>query len=172
MNGIEILTDAATRPRDAATGLVDGLPREMLNVHPAGHDNSIAWLLWHSAREMDVQISALSGEEPVWTAQGFDERFGLNLSEQDIGLGHSPDQARSIRADDPQLLLDHLSAVTEALLDYLHTLDDDDLGEVIDPDWDPPVRRGQRIVSLIDDAAQHIAQAAYVAGMDRDRIAE
>ena len=36
---------------------------------------------------------------------------------------------------------------------------------MVDEQWDPPVTRGARLVSILDDAAQHIAQAAYVLGM-------
>jgi hypothetical protein len=41
-----------------------------------------------------------------------------------------------------------------------------DLDQVIDENWDPPVTRGVRLVSIIDDAAQHVGQAAYVAGTE------
>src|SRR5690625_4644522 len=65
------------------------------------------------------------------------------------------------------LLIEHLEAVTTALDPYLGTLTDDDLDDVLDEQWDPPVTRGVRLVSLLDDAAQHIGQAAYVVGMPR-----
>lgn len=165
MNAIEILKDLAVRPRDAADALSESLPAAALNAHPGGHPNSIAWLLWHAAREMDVQVAALSGEEAVWTAQGYDERFGLGLAPDDMGYGHDAEQARAIRADDPALLIEHLRAVTDALLRYLDTLTESDLDDIVDEDWDPPVTRGARLVSAIDDAAQHVGQAAYVAGI-------
>ena len=61
----------------------------------------------------------------------------------------------------------YLQAATDALVAYLRTLSDEDLDDVIDTSWDPPVTRGVRIASMIDDAAQHIGQAAYVVGMPR-----
>jgi len=36
---------------------------------------------------------------------------------------------------------------------------------VIDTSWTPHVTRGVRLVSMIDDAAQHVGQAAYAAGI-------
>ncbi|GAB2537592.1 mycothiol transferase [Brachybacterium huguangmaarense] len=166
MNGIDILSDLATRPRDLADSLRDRLTPEALNRHPGRHDNSIAWLLWHTARMMDMQLSALSGEETVWLAKGYDERFGLGLAPDDMGYGHTPEQARAIRVDDADLLLEHLRDVTAALLAYLGGIDDAALSDVVDEDWDPPVTRGARIVSILDDAAVHVGQAAYVLGMD------
>lgn len=167
MDAIALLRDLAVRPRDAARALAGDLSPEILAAHPGGHPNSVAWLLWHTAREMDVQLAALRGDQQVWTAQGFDARFGLGEIGDQVGYGHTADQARAITIDDPALLIEHLEAVTAALDTYLGTLTDEDLDDVIDEQWDPPVTRGVRLISLIDDAAQHVGQAAYVVGMPR-----
>lgn len=167
MDAIALLRDLATRPRDAARALREDLTPQILTAHPGGHPNSVAWLLWHAAREMDAQIAALCGDEQVWTAQGFDARFDLGEVGDQVGYGHTEEQARAITADDPELLLEHLDAVTAALDTYLGMLTDDDLDDIIDEEWDPPVTRGARLISLIDDAAQHVGQAAYVVGMPR-----
>lgn len=164
MDSIDILEDVARRPLDEAEALRPQLAPELLNVHP-GHDNSVAWLLWHSAREIDEQLSALSGQAPVWTAQGFKERFALDLADHEMGLGHTGEQARQIRVDDPALLLEHLLAVVDAQLTYLESCSPANLSEVIDDQWDPPVTRGARLVSMSLDAVAHVAQAAYIAGM-------
>ena len=55
----DILRDAASRPGIEAAVAVKGLSAEALNAHPGGHPNSIAWLLWHAGRQMDMQLSAL-----------------------------------------------------------------------------------------------------------------
>lgn len=167
MDATALLRDLATRPRDAARALARDLSPEILAAHPGGHPNSVAWLLWHAAREMDAQLAPMRGEEQVWTAQGFDQRFALGEVGDQVGYGQSADEARAITIDDPMLLIEHLEAVTTALDTYLGTLTDDDLDDVLDEQWDPPVTRGVRLVSLLDDAAQHIGQAAYVVGMPR-----
>ena len=164
MDAIDILKDLADRPRQAAEALRPALTPELLNAHPH-HDNSVAWLLWHAARELDEQLADLSGEEAVWTAQGFDRRFGLGLGPHEMGYGHTPDEARAITAEDPELLLEHLGAVVEAQLAYLDRIDATALAEIIDENWEPPVTRGSRIVSISVDAAEHVAQAAYITGI-------
>ena len=73
----DILRDAASRPGIEAAVAVKGLSAEALNAHPCGHPNSIAWLLWHAGRQMDMQLSALNGQPQVFEAQGFSERFNL-----------------------------------------------------------------------------------------------
>ncbi|MBO0596519.1 DinB family protein [Nesterenkonia sp. E16_7] len=165
MSSIEILQDIARRPLEEAQALRPALTPGLLNAHPQ-HHNSIAWLLWHSAREIDEQLASLSGAETVWTAQGFAERFGLNLTDHEMGFGHTGTEARRIRADDPELLLEHLRAVGEAQLSYLESLDDADLEQIVDPQWDPPVTRAARLISISLDAVAHIAQATYIIGMD------
>lgn len=167
MNAVDILIDASARPRDAALALRGALTPDVLNAHPGGHDNSIAWLLWHTAREIDVQVSALSGAEEVWSSQGFRERFGLGEVGDTLGYGHTGEQARAVVVQDRDLLLGYLEAVTSTLQGYIGTLSDADLDEIIDEQWDPPVSRATRLVSIVDDAAQHVGQAAYAAGMPR-----
>ncbi|WP_304324064.1 DinB family protein [Corynebacterium frankenforstense] len=163
MNALDILREFSSRPRLAAHALPD-LDAEQLNAHPAGHPNSIAWLLWHAAREIDVQLAELTGKDQVWSAQGFGTRFGLPDSDDDFGLGHTPEQARKIHVEDQGLLVAYLDAVCAALDAYTEGLAEDDLDEFIDHRWDPPVTRGVRLVSLVDDAIQHVGQAYHVAG--------
>lgn len=167
MRSTEILAEAARRPLEAARALQGALAPEVLNAHPGGHDNSIAWLLWHTGREIDAQTAVLSGNEQAWQRWGFDSRFGLGEMGADIGYGHSPERARAVIVDDAELLLEYLASATDALVVFIEELNEHDLSQVIDDTYDPPVTRGVRLVSIIDDAAQHIGQAAYAAGMLR-----
>jgi len=169
MKPTTILHNAATRPTEAAERLRTSLTPQVLNAHPGGHDNSVAWLLWHTGRELDVQTADLAGTEEVWSTGGFAERTGLGAAGDALGLGHSAEAARAIRTDYGDALVDYVAAATDALLDYISTLSEADLDQIIDENWDPPVSRGVRIVSMIDDAAQHLGQAAYAVGAAADR---
>lgn len=161
MNSVDLLLESISRPAQAAHQLSDTLISEQLNAHPADHDNSIAWLLWHTGREIDVQIENLGGKE-TWKAKGFNERFNLGEIGDSLGYGHSSEEARSIVVPDLSLLLEYIDATVAAFKDYVRNLSDDDLDEVIDQSWEPAVTRGVRLISIIDDAAQHVGQAAYV----------
>lgn len=163
MNGIDVLKELAKRPLDAATPLRD-VTADRLNAH-AGHDNSIAWLLWHAAREIDVQVAQLSGGQDEWTRGGWAARLGVDRGSDEMGYGDSPEGARAVVVNDANLLVDHLEAVVAAHVAYLDTLSDDDLDDVIDENWSPPVTRGARLVSASEDALQHVGQANYVAQM-------
>ncbi|MCW4458113.1 DinB family protein [Microbacterium sp. MPKO10] len=164
MSTRDILSDAAARPLAAAEGLRPVLDRETLNGHPGGHDNSIAWLLWHTGREIDAQLAGLTGESQIWETGEYARRTGLGDAGGQVGYGHTPEQARAIRVDDADALYDYLTEATDALINYVNTLGDVELDEVIDENWTPPVTRGARLVSIIGDALQHVGQAAYAAG--------
>jgi hypothetical protein len=166
MTPVTVLEDLARRPLDELGLFWDDVDPDRLNAHPGGHPNSIAWLLWHSGREIDAQVAHLAGRDQVWTRQGWAERFELDLPARDRGFGHAEETARSVVVRDKDLLRGYLAAVTEESVDYLGTLTASDLEEIVDKHWDPPVSRGTRLVSVYADALQHVGQAAYVAGMD------
>ena len=165
MDARDVLCEAASRPATEAKALVDTLPAGVLNAHAGGHTNSIAWLLWHAGRQMDVQLAQLNGEPQVWHSQGFDSRFNLGELGDTEGYGHTAEQARAVVVEDAALLVEYLGAATAALSEYIADLSEADLDDVIDTSWTPHVTRGVRLVSMIDDAAQHVGQAAYAAGI-------
>ena len=165
MDARDVLREAASRPINEAKALVNTLPEGVLNAHAGGHTNSIAWLLWHAGRQMDVQLAQLNGEPQVWHGQGFDSRFNLGELGETIGYGHTAEQARAVVVEDAALLVEYLSATAAALSEYIAGLSEADLDDVIDTSWTPHVTRGVRLVSMIDDAAQHVGQAAYATGI-------
>ena len=169
MDSRSLLRDLVSRPLAVTVQLRTNLTPDILNVHAGGHDNSIAWLLWHTGREIDMQISAMSGEQEVWTAQGFRDRLNLGGNADEMGYGHSPQEARAITSDDPQALLDYVDASVQALDSWVARLTPEALDVIVDDAWDPPVNRASRIVSVVVDALEHLAQVGYVQGMHAQR---
>lgn len=165
MDTRELLTDAASRPVDSAELVLDGLFPETAHAAPMGSGNSIAWLLWHAARQMDVQTVALAGTASVWTSGDWATRLGVERGENDFGFGDSAEAVAALHVTDVPALAGHLRACVEALQAYIASLSDDELGEIIDTSYTPPVTRGARIVSMIDDAVVHLGQAAYARGL-------
>jgi len=161
MNIQDVFADFAQRPKEAAHNLPT-LSAEQLNEHPSDHPNSIAWLLWHTGREIDVQLSHLNEMDQVW--KSFRGKFGLGELGDSVGYGHSTEQAGQIQVSDQDLLVGYVEACLLSLIDYISTLTEADFDEIIDRNWEPAVTRGVRLVSIIDDATQHVAQAAYAAG--------
>ncbi len=164
MNPADVLIDLFERVLENGLAAVDGLDEEQLAHRPTPDANSIAWLVWHTARGQDAQIAHLAGTEQVWQTQGWVDRFALPIDPKDHGYGHTSEQVGQVRAG-ADLLAGYLRAAHEATVAYLRGLGEADLDEVIDTSWDPPVTRGVRLVSIADDDAQHVGQAAYVRGL-------
>lgn len=160
----ELLRDAFTRLIEHVDELADGLTDEVSNYRPAPNANSIAWLIWHSARVQDIQLADVAGVEQVWTRDGWVDRFGLDLPRNDTGYGHGPDEVAKVKAP-AELLSGYYRAVHKLTLEYIASVTADELGRVVDTNWDPPVTASARLVSIIDDCAQHLGQAAYVRGI-------
>ena len=165
MSAQDLVADAARRPVEAAEAAVENASADTLNRMPEGTHNSMAWLLWHAARQQDAQIAQLCGAEQIWTAEGWSTSFGLDRPVADFGFGDGPEEVSRVQVSDPGLLVGYLRAVCCATAQYVRGLTAEQLDEVVDDSWDPPVTRGMRIVSTIDDAAQHVGQAAYVRGL-------
>ncbi|MDT5116536.1 MAG: hypothetical protein QOE30_2275, partial [Mycobacterium sp.] len=94
----ELLRDAFTRLIEHVDELTDGLTDELSNYRPAPDANTIAWLIWHSARGQDMQLAQVAGVEEVWTRDGWVDRFALDLPRRDIGYGHSAADVAKVRA--------------------------------------------------------------------------
>jgi hypothetical protein len=55
--------------------------------------------------------------------------------------------------------------VHKVSLEYIASVSPDELSRVVDTRWTPAVTASARLVSIVDDAAQHLGQAAYVRGI-------
>lgn len=164
MTPSELLIEAFSRVPATVSRAVDGLSEDQLASRPAAGANTLAWLAWHIARGQDAQIADLAGSEQVWTADGWVERFGLPFPADALGYGMSRDDVGRVRAS-ADLLLGYLDGVHERTVAYVSTLGPDDFDPVVDDAWDPPVTRGARLVSILDDCTQHAGQAGYVRGL-------
>ncbi|OBJ54007.1 mycothiol transferase [Mycobacterium asiaticum] len=160
----ELLRDAFTRLIEHADEVTDGLSDAVADYRPAPNANSIAWLVWHSARVQDIQLADIAGVEQVWHRDGWVDRFGLDLPRNDTGYGHSPDDVAKVHAP-AELLAGYYRAVHELTLEYVAGVTPDELARVVDTNWDPPVTASARLISIIDDCAQHLGQAAYLRGI-------
>ncbi|WP_395658570.1 mycothiol transferase [Nocardioides sp.] len=164
MTPADVYIDFFERVLENGVAVVGGLDEDELAHRPAPDANSIAWLVWHAARVQDAQLADVAGTEQVWFSEGWVDRFGLDLDPQDHGYGHTSEQVGKVRASG-ELLADYLRACHAASVAYLRTVTEADLDRIVDERWDPPVSLGVRLVSIADDDAQHVGQAAYLRGL-------
>jgi uncharacterized damage-inducible protein DinB len=165
MTTAELLADALSRVKEVVHQAASGLTPDQLAYQPQPGANSIGWLLWHLTRVQDDHISEVAGTEQVWTAGGWEPRFGLPYETEATGWSQESGQVGQFSIGSAGLLTGYYDAVHERSLAFMATLSDADLDKVVDERWDPPVTLGVRLVSVIDDDAQHAGQAAYVRGL-------
>ena len=169
MNSAGLLTDAFGRIHDIVHSVVDGLSPDQLAERPGEQANSVAWLVWHLTRVQDDHVAEVAKTEQVWTAKGWAERFGLPFDDAETGYGQSSEQVSQVRVSSGDLLIGYHDAVYEQTTRYLQNLNDFDLDEIVDRNWDPPVTLAVRLVSVVSDDLQHAGQAAYVSGLIKTR---
>jgi hypothetical protein len=161
----DLLADAFGRIRGVVRQAVTGLTPDQLAHRIHGEANSVAWLVWHLTRVQDEHVADVTGTEQVWTAAGWDRRFGLPLPSSATGYGHTSAEVDAVRVDEPRLLVEYHDAVHDRTVAYVAGLVDRDFDRVVDEAWDPPVTLGVRLVSVISDDLQHAGQAALVRGI-------
>ncbi len=160
----ELLRDSFTRIIEHVDELTEDLADTVSFFRPAPDANSICWLIWHSARIQDAQLAAITGIDQVWFGGGWVDRFALDLPRESHGYGHAAAEVAKVRAP-ADLLAGYYHAVHRMSLEYVAGITAEDLARVVDEDWDPPVTASARLVSIIDDCAQHLGQAKYVWGI-------
>lgn len=164
MTPAQLLKDGYDRVVEGGTAVVAGLTAEQLTHRIAPEANTIAWLVWHLTRVQDDHLADAAGREQVWTAQGYADRFALPFDVSATGYGQTSAEVAEVSAP-PELLADYLRATHAASIALLDTVTEADLDRVIDTRWDPPVTLGVRLVSVVDDCARHLGQAAFVRGV-------
>jgi DinB family protein len=125
-----------TRYSEVHTGLVDGLFGSLsdtqLRSRPHPGVNTIAWLLWHSARIEDVALNRFLTDR-VQVLTEWIER--LAVPRRDVGTGMTDAQVDDLSARiDLQALRGYLGAVTGRTLAVVETLRASDLESPVPAD--------------------------------------
>jgi hypothetical protein len=157
----QLSIDTLKRAQERFEDTLDQMDVSEANTMPNPLIKSVTWLMWHTARELDYQISDLNETEPLWVVDGWSEKFALDLPDDTEDWCHTPEEAAKVVVEDKKLLQDYLKASVDLTTLYLENLEEKSLSDIIDQNWTPPVTRQVRLVSAIDDAIMHSGQAVY-----------
>lgn len=161
MKATKMTIDTLLRAQERFEDTLEQMNEREVNSMPEPLIKSVSWLMWHTARELDYQISELNQTEPLWTSDGWTQKFDLELPDNTQDYCHTPEQAKKVVVSDKTLLSGYLDASIKFVKNYLETLDEESLNDIIDKSWTPPVTKEVRLVSAIDDAVMHSGQAVY-----------
>jgi Protein of unknown function (DUF664) len=160
-----LLLELYSRIPPLARDAVDGVDLEGLARSPVPGANTIAWLVWHTARVQDDHIAEIIDADQLWIGSDWARRFGLGPDPSNTGYGHSEHDVAAVRPERPEVLIEYLDAVDRRTRTLLERLTPAELDRIVDRRWDPPVTLGVRLVSIADDSLQHLGQAAYLRGL-------
>ena len=160
----ELLSEAFDRVSAVVHSALTGASIEVLTFRVDPGANTMAWLIWHLTRVQDGHIADLLGQEQVWNADGWADRFNLPFDPGATGYRQSASDVAAVRVE-ADLLAGYYDAVHARTIDYLQTLTEADFARIVDTAWDPPVTLGARLVSILSDDLQHAGQASYVRGL-------
>ena len=154
MEFVNLLVENVERAEERFLSVLTNLSVEEANAFPVADTvpsiKSVTWLTWHTAKT-----------EPVWFSKGWKKKFALDLPDDTEDWHHTPQEAHKVVVTDIELLKDYLSDAVAATIAYLLEVNEDSLDDVVDENWTPAIKRGNRLVSIIDDAAMHSGQAIY-----------
>ena len=163
----EMIMDLFDRMAAQLAQVLEDLTPEQLNRQPARGANTIGWLTWHLTRSHDRNISELMGLEQLWTSEGWYARFNRRPDPAETGVGFTMKEMAAFKAPDSLTIMEYHRAVLERIKDFLaNHLEESILEqEVYSPTFDS-VRPAYRVITgVINDALQHVGQAAYVRGL-------
>jgi hypothetical protein len=165
VNVSDVLNDAFGRLPGLVRQAVKGLTPDQLRWAPRPGANPIGWLVWHLTRIQDDHVADLIDGRQLYVDGDWGPKFGLRSDPGDIGYGHRPEQVAAVSPESWHVLVDYYTAVHARTTSFLDGLSAADLDKVVDENWDPPVTLGVRLISVLNDDAQHVGQAAYVRGL-------
>jgi hypothetical protein len=161
----DVLMDAFGRLPDLVSRAVDGLSATQLIWAPVPGANSVGWLAWHLTRIQDSHVAELLTAPQLWETGEWASHFGLSPDPSNTGYGHDAADVASVQPDSDMALTGYYADVWDRTATFIQSLSDDDLNEIVDRNWNPPVTLGVRLVSVLGDCTQHVGQAAYVRGL-------
>lgn len=117
-------------------GLAESLDDDQLRWRPAGYSTSIAFHLWHLARESDFLVAAILQRAPelgpdfgepdeIWTRRGLAAQWGFPPDLQTaVGTGLSDEAAAGLPLPERAALLAYLQAAYARVEDFVARLDE------------------------------------------------
>ena len=87
MNTVEYFLAATKELHERIFESVKDLTQEQLHFRPLNKGNPISFIFWHAVRTEDAVINGLLQKKaPIWNAEGWDKKFGMDPRAQ--GRGH------------------------------------------------------------------------------------
>ena len=145
------------------TGALDGLTQEEAAWSPSPECNSIAFILWHTARVEDFFVNRIiKREQALYEAEGWQEKLGT----PDKAYGFTAEELQTWSVPKLEDLRNYANAVREKTLVFINSLPPEKLDEVPRPDRSPD-SIGTSLGHMSTEIALHVGQICYLRGVKR-----
>jgi len=122
-----------TLHRTLLDDLLKGLTETQVRTRPHAGVNTIAWLIWHTARIEDVGVNRFVVDGAQVLDDGWRTRLGIDR--RDVGTGMTDVEVDALSARiDIAALRSYWEALTQRTLEIVETLRGQDLGAVVPAD--------------------------------------
>jgi len=165
MRTIDYLRSATKQLHKDLSAAVAGLSDGQLHFRPLDKGNHIAFIIWHCAKTEDLVVNGfLQKKTPVWDAEGWDRKAGVDAKGQ--GTGMPEEQAAALRIGNFAQFQKYMESAFQATQAYLDTVKEEDLDEV----RDLPFLGKQSLIQTIggvvlSHGASHLGEIWYVKGL-------
>ena len=122
-----------TLHRTLLDDLLKGLTETQVRTRPHAGVNTIAWLIWHTARIEDVGVNRFVVDGAQVLDDGWRARLGIDRRDVGTGMTDAEVDALSARID-IAALCSYWEALTRRTLEIVETLRGQDLGAVVPAD--------------------------------------
>jgi hypothetical protein len=162
-----LVLDTFKKETEELEKALQGLTEEDLNRQPAPDCNPIGWLIWHTIRSIDRNMSEIMGEEQLWTKDKWHTRFNREPDPAETGYGHTAAQVKAFKAPPVRVFLEYHRAIMSKVDNYINTrLDEKELArDYLSPTFNKTRNVGEAITAQFWHGANHIGQADYARGL-------
>ncbi len=144
---------------------LQGLTHEDVSWSPNEDCNSIAFIMWHTARVEDFFINrVMRRQADLYGADGWQEKLGTPA--QDSGYGYTVEQLRSWPVPKLDVLKEYSDATRKSTLALLEEMSPEKMLELARPDR-PPDTIGSIFSRITTEIALHMGQIDYLRGLRR-----
>jgi hypothetical protein len=143
--------------------VLDGLSHDEAMWRPGSGCNSIALMLYHSARFEDMIIQTkIQNSTALWESEKWYER--LKLPKDETGAGYTLEQVDAFSVPDFKDLRDYADAVRQRTVSCIKNIALENLDKVVQLPFGE-FTMGSLFALLIGHQAQHIGEMSYVRGL-------
>ena len=164
----EFLQNSFKRQYAALMRAVEGLTLQELTWRPDPDSNSIAFLVWHYGRAMDLWIQNQAQSIPQLWETEWAKKFGEEPDPTNLGFGYSAEQLAEFDIPHVDILFGYAEATRASAMALLNRLDDTAITETIVSHRNgSPLSLAELFELLLFEVNQHGGQVAYLRGMQR-----